>query len=37
MDYYYPNEENNSFIDELICNIKSPKLTQYINVCFFNV
>ena len=34
MDNYYRNEENNSFIDELICNIESRKLTQYINVCF---
>ena len=34
MEYNYLNEENNSFIDELICNIESPKLTQYINVCF---
>ena len=34
MDYYYLNEENNSFVDELIYNIKSPKLTQNIYDCF---
>ena len=34
MDYYYLNEENDSFVDELIYNIKSPKLTRNIYDCF---
>ena len=31
---FYPNEENNSFEDELFCNIKSSKLTENTEDCF---